>query len=713
MKKPVKTIKFTVDAKLLEELGERLVGKPYVALAELIKNSYDADATKVTIKLDDQNDSITIEDNGHGMNKTEFTNFWMRIGSRHKERQKFSTGFKRPITGSKGVGRLAVQLLANNLLLETVSKKDKTKKIISRVDWKKAINQGELTNAEAEYETKKSKEGFKPGTKITLNGLKQKWDDEKIGGLATQIWVLQPPFGGKSLGKKEQRIAFDIDLESPNKELEKEFKDKINAIRGIWHARIVGENKKGRVKIHFEFRGGEPKTWEFRIPHAALEGGNFDIRVYKLQGKQPEGILVDDARDYLRTHGGVHVYDTGFHLPQYGSGPEEDWLGLEMQHAHRLSKSQLLPDNMQKDFEHPLNNIPTLTRVLGVVNVNTSKETDLDILVTRDRLKDTQAFQDLKLICQTAMHFYAVEETRRKNRVRARWGEIKKKDEEFKRVEEVLEKHKSQIPKKVYEEVHENIERVMDKIGTESKAVTKRLSLMGALATAGISSLAVQHELKRQFKGIRDITVQIDQLNIKDKEERARLQNLKRKLTDWLHRAEAVNNLFAYVTDESNRGKASRSRALSVVKELVGQLGPVMEGATIHTDRLDKDILLPKATMAEWGSIFQNVFLNAFNAMLSSKKKIIDVSSRREGKSREIVIQDTGCGLELKNSEKLFELFERGAELSSARRDLGYGGGGMGLTIVRFIARNIGCKVAFVEPEDGFKTAFSIKWEEI
>ena len=41
--------KFTVDAELLRELGERLVGRPHIALAELIKNSYDADATKVEI----------------------------------------------------------------------------------------------------------------------------------------------------------------------------------------------------------------------------------------------------------------------------------------------------------------------------------------------------------------------------------------------------------------------------------------------------------------------------------------------------------------------------------------------------------------------------------------------------------------------------------------------------------------------------------------
>ena len=42
------------------------------------------------------------------------------------------------------------------------------------------------------------------------------------------------------------------------------------------------------------------------------------------------------------------------------------------------------------------------------------------------------------------------------------------------------------------------------------------------------------------------------------------------------------------------------------------------------------------------------------------------------------------------------------------RKALGYGGTGLGLTIVRLLANNIGCSVQFVDPEDGFKTAFSI-----
>ena len=69
------TLPFTIDAELLRELGERLVGKPHIALAELVKNSYDADATEVTIKFAPNKDSIEIRDNGHGMTFDEFKKF--------------------------------------------------------------------------------------------------------------------------------------------------------------------------------------------------------------------------------------------------------------------------------------------------------------------------------------------------------------------------------------------------------------------------------------------------------------------------------------------------------------------------------------------------------------------------------------------------------------------------------------------------------------
>src|SRR5271157_2823690 len=190
------TIHFTVDSALLSELGERLVGKPHIALAELVKNSYDADATRAVIRFG--SDEIEVADNGHGMDFDEFKRFWMRIGTPHKQQERFSRYLKRPMSGSKGVGRLAVQFLGRQLQIETVSRKKAKTQLAASVNWEKAVKAGELTHAEALYNQAARKTSFPGdshwGTRITISGLNQKWDADDFKGFAREIWWLQPPF---------------------------------------------------------------------------------------------------------------------------------------------------------------------------------------------------------------------------------------------------------------------------------------------------------------------------------------------------------------------------------------------------------------------------------------------------------------------------------------------------------------------------------------
>jgi HSP90 family molecular chaperone len=188
--------KFSVDSALLKELGERLVGKPHIALAELVKNGFDADATNVAIQMDEN--AITVADNGHGMTREEFHDYWMRIGSPHKAKQGFSRSLQRPLTGSKGVGRLSGQFLARRMTIHAVAQADTVHEFVGEVDWDAAIRAPELTKAEVIYKYGLRKTLFpgnsRHGTKIILHSLNQGWDEEDIRNLAREIWLLQPPF---------------------------------------------------------------------------------------------------------------------------------------------------------------------------------------------------------------------------------------------------------------------------------------------------------------------------------------------------------------------------------------------------------------------------------------------------------------------------------------------------------------------------------------
>jgi DNA topoisomerase VI subunit B len=114
--------KFAVDSALLGELGEKLVSTVHVALTELIKNSYDADAQEVEVSImpdEDGTPRVRVHDNGIGMTLDEVQKFWMKIGTSNKSLDKVTSKYGRLKTGSKGIGRFACRRLGLNLKLTT------------------------------------------------------------------------------------------------------------------------------------------------------------------------------------------------------------------------------------------------------------------------------------------------------------------------------------------------------------------------------------------------------------------------------------------------------------------------------------------------------------------------------------------------------------------------------------------------------------------
>ena len=719
---------FTVDAELLRELGERLVGKPHIALAELIKNSYDADATQVTIKFLPNEDCIEVNDNGHGMTFEEFEGYWMRIGTTNK-RGKCSKNLKRQLTGSKGVGRLAVQFLAHKLTIITVPKGDGDEWLEAKVDWEEAVKAGELTEVTVEYDCKNLNAPLSHGTSIILKGLKDTWDVDSIRKLASEVWWLQPPFGSALSYQDDSQNYFRVDFQSTENYTE-EFEKQMGAIRSIWIARLVGKSNDGEVTLSLQFPGEQPTIRKYNIADFShnkgkfnqienLNNAYFEIRVYNLSGRQKFGIKVDEARDYFAEHGGIHVYDGNFRLPYYGL-PTSDWLKLEYDHSHRKTVSELLPKEIQ--VPRALNDLPTLGRVLGLVNINTSQERNLKIMITRDRLTETTAYDDLVSIVRYAIDWYANETARRKIEAKKREVSTEATSLKFERVEQVLEEYEQEIPKKVYQEVYEKVQEATITAKTNQELVLEQMGLLAPLATAGISALSYQHELKKQFTYIEDTINRIKTVRTlvpflpdssnKAKELERSLNSLSTDLSSWLERAKATNSLFDYIADAENTKLRHRFRAASVIKDILSQTSFLARGIEINYNQLDDQLYLPKASFAEWGAIFQNVFTNAFNAMLDSSHRLLHISSRSHEKSREILIQDTGQGVDLEKAEDFFKPFERASKISPERQALGYGGTGLGLTIVQLLGDNIGCRVQFVQPQDGFSTAFSIRWRE-
>lgn len=195
--------KHNIKAKshILSLLGDELIGSDSLAIFELVKNAYDADAEEVTvdfINLNQSDQQIIIEDDGHGMTNKVIQDVWLTIGTDFKrgKNRKESKKFKRVSFGNKGVGRLAVHKLAKRITLETQAEGEMFSSRLT-IDWVELIASKEyIQDLEVSVETV-SDQLFKKGkgTRIILDRLTtKKWTKKALKDLVRKIDNIKNPF---------------------------------------------------------------------------------------------------------------------------------------------------------------------------------------------------------------------------------------------------------------------------------------------------------------------------------------------------------------------------------------------------------------------------------------------------------------------------------------------------------------------------------------
>ena len=194
------TFSVKASSHIITLLGDELIGTNSLALFELVKNSYDAEANVVTIRFNNllsKDSSIVIEDDGVGMSTQILKDAWLVIGTDYKRKEvKQSSHKKRTSLGNKGVGRLAVHRLANNILLETqpINSKEGSRLIIN---WNELINSNDYIDG-----LSVKVESCIPnliasghGTRIVLSELREhKWTKSKVSDMVAKLLSIKNPF---------------------------------------------------------------------------------------------------------------------------------------------------------------------------------------------------------------------------------------------------------------------------------------------------------------------------------------------------------------------------------------------------------------------------------------------------------------------------------------------------------------------------------------
>lgn len=250
------SVSLSAAARVIYQLGEELISDEFVALAELIKNSYDADSTYVKIDIDTNVITpngigrITIEDNGNGMTKNILTNSFLRISTKFKKEERFSPHFGRRVLGEKGLGRLSIQRLGENITVITSPRIDRLSKIISKedklfyeqynkyilqLDWKNQFldDNKDISDVKAtcKYE---NDESYRKGTLLVIEGIRNLnfWllDKKSESRIRKEIFGMVSPFTQNN----KQKFIIKININGTtisNKTIDEEILDIASDIR--------------------------------------------------------------------------------------------------------------------------------------------------------------------------------------------------------------------------------------------------------------------------------------------------------------------------------------------------------------------------------------------------------------------------------------------------------------------------------------------------
>lgn len=347
-----KKLKFKVSSGIKDIVGRDLITDDNIAVFELVKNSYDAHATKVKISFLDiygKKPAILVEDNGKGMSAIDLENKWLFLAYSAKKEGIEDKDYRskiyldKPFAGSKGIGRFSSDRLGKKLLLETIKDTAKTRKETLEIDWTKFEHRlsEEFIKIPVTYYPSQPGLRKEHGTKLTITDLRSEWSRKKLVALRKSLSKLINP--EDSFNSRKFRIV----ISCPEEAEEDKTADEYEKVNGDIKNFIFEDLEIRTTKIDVQVdEGGKYVTTELR------DGGTL---IYKIKEKNifPKALhsvaykvfyLNKAAKDIFkrrmgvrtRDYGSIFVYKNNIRIFPYGE-PTEDSFNLDKRKAQKPS----------------------------------------------------------------------------------------------------------------------------------------------------------------------------------------------------------------------------------------------------------------------------------------------------------------------------------------------------------------------------------------
>jgi signal transduction histidine kinase len=718
-------VRFSVDAGVIDRLGQELVARQETAVSELVKNAYDADSIEVTLTFIDSKDiggTLKIKDDGDGMTREELINGFMRISSTEKVRNPISKTFKRKRAGQKGIGRFAVQRLGKKLTIITQTEESDQALKLS-INWDNYTGDTDLvyiSNTLATIPKIASK-----GTLLIIDDLRDKWSEAAIQRIYRYVTDIIQPFP-LSEGAEEQY---------PDKVTDPGFKTQFIQITGqvsktiasdrlmIYNHALavidghVNNSKMGAIKVRssklnisFDTEISNSPD-DSTMPFYLLDNVRFRAYYFNYADDSIPNTQKSSIRTLANKSGGIRLYRNGFRVLPYGE-PGDDWLKLDRSVRDRV----ILPPHANNNF-------------FGFVEID-----DLDNLFSetssREGLSENDAFIQLRNFVYRAI-ITGVLKVNEERGVKLTASQRKDENDNWENLEvrikniaytieeldKELESDSSSIEakrkrKRRVKRVKNAVKELEKLHKQEHDKLIKERSMLRVLSSIGLTIGQFIHEIKYYMDNIqRDIQFLINQLQ-HDKIVLERLTILDTNFSSF----RTYTSYFDTVVSQNVIREIRPLNLPDIVRPFLNAISSDAEksGIKFAEPIYHRNFLFCKPMHpSEWSSILFNFYTN-------SKKAIKRINTDGEiliecGETEQMVFlefSDTGDGISKENEEKVFEEFYTTTSPQSFE-DIGTNneilGTGLGLKIVQDIVKSYRGNVFVASPKYLYSTCIRVE----
>ncbi len=727
-------ISFSVESRILRELGERLVKQPEVAILELIKNAYDADATECVVETNDRT-MIVVTDDGHGMTLEQFRSTWMRVGTSARAKTPYSRRHKRLITGEKGIGRFAVRFLGERLKLTSVSGDPKRGRTALAVefDWPSVDRSQDLGDSSVPYQLRAAEKSDPDGTRLEISRLRLSpdeidWRKVQTGsiGVVSPLRALTHTTGkqGRRFGKRGEADGdpgFELKIRKEGGgDWDIAVATQILA-SFVLRARVVLSGDNVTIDV---FEQGSPKPCLRVQDRFANDIGwlKADIRFFPRRPGTFSNASIDGRRAYswIRENAGVAVFDRGFRVLPYGLS-DDDWLQLQADAArnrreprsHVAAKHFAMPSAEYSSTKlNWMLRLPQSAQLIGVVEVRGHRSSEgvgkgLIAAADREGFVNNAGFAQLYEVTRGAVEMLAVadrrrqlqaEEAERAERLERTREETRQAIEEVQSLPEISRVQKQHLVKFLLDS-QQRVER-------QEVRVADRQNQMEVMSLLGVVAGYMTHEFDA---ALYELEKARDELIVVGENNSIFLASA-RVLGDRIRNLEEFVQYARVYVEGVRRGLRKEFRVRPRIRHVVNLLRRYAEERHVKIDiGVAKELKAPPVPATLYDGILKNLFTNALKAVTAAggtNQRRIAFRAWNDSRWHYLQVSDNGVGIPPALRDRVFDpLFS-----TTESNDDALGSGmGLGLSLIQRGADAFGGRVELVVPPPEFSTCVEVR----